>query len=74
VWAVGVADDDPDRGAGAGLAAEHSEQFGVFGDEESAVDEDADLSVGGLEQAAPDLAGDRAAVRVGGVDLGVDRR
>ena len=33
-------------------------QFGVFGDEQAAVDEDADLVLGAVEQLAPDLARD----------------
>ena len=74
VGTVGIAEGDADGDAGAGLGGEQANQLGVLGEEQAAVDEDADVVFGVLEQLAPDPAGDRSAVRIGGVDLGVDGR
>ena len=46
------------------LSARMHEDIGIFGEEQGAVGEDADLVLGGLEEPRPYLAGNRPAVRV----------
>ena len=53
---VGVAEQDPDPHALLGLRAEQGEQAGVVGEEHAAVDQDADLLLGGVEQQPPGVA------------------
>jgi hypothetical protein len=67
--AVRAAEQDPDRHARVGLLGEQAHQPGVVGEEESAVDEDADVALSRAEQVPPDVARDGPAVRVDGDDL-----
>lgn len=56
--AVGVAEEDPDGDALAGLVGDDAQEAEVFGEEQARVDQDAYLLLGGLEEALPCLAGD----------------
>lgn len=68
--AVGVAEEDADVDVGVGLFGEYPADSSVVGEEEAAVGEDADLPLGGLEEAEPAGAGDGRAVRIDGDDAG----
>ena len=67
--AIGVSERDPDRDAGAALVSEDAEDACVFGEEQGAVGEDADLLLGGFEEPRPYLAGNRPAMRIDGSEF-----
>jgi hypothetical protein len=56
VWPVGVSEHDPYHDARAPLISENPENSCVFGEEQRAVREDADLVLGRFKQPCPDLA------------------
>lgn len=71
--AVRVAEQEPHTHALGGLARQQRVHAGVVGEEQAAVDEDADLLLGRAEQVAPAVPGHRPAVRVDGEDLALRR-
>ena len=72
--AIGIAEQDADGHPVLGLVAHDPDEVDVLGEEQSRVDEDADLVLAAGEQLPPELAGYRAPVGVGREDFPVDRR
>ncbi|GAA4618442.1 hypothetical protein GCM10023195_82900 [Actinoallomurus liliacearum] len=69
VWTIWVAEQDPYGETGLRLLCEDADDSGVLGDEETRVDENADLLFGLTEEPVPYVAGNGPAVGVGGFDL-----
>jgi hypothetical protein len=71
---VRIAEQDAHANVGASLAGEELDEPGALGEEQPAVDQDADLPLRGFVQAMPRVVGDGPAVRVDGDDLALGRR
>lgn len=62
--AVRISERDPDNDAAMPLVGKDAQDACIFGEEQGAVGEDADIVLGGCEEARPHIAGNRRTARV----------